>query len=505
MNRKSYFKSALLLVVALVVIVIISEKYYVRFDLTEGGQYSMSDATKNILKSLNKPVIVTAYFTDDLPPDLDKVKRSFKDLLVEYSNLSDGDIVYKFINPNANSEDEAEAVSSGIRPVLFNARDKDEVKQQKVFMGAKISMDDKTEVIPFINPEGSIEYDLTTAIKKISVNRKPLIGFIQGQGEPSLRAYQQVKADLDVLYNVREVYLSDTVRNIHDYSTLVIVAPTIEFNAEAFQVLDSYMNNGGNLFVAMNRVVGNTQTLQGEDNATGLEEWLANKGILVDSKFLIDANCGSVNVSQPTGRFNMTTQVRFPYIPVITNFADFPVTKGLEQILLNFPSPISYIGDSSSSFTPLAMSSNKTGLLPLPLTMEVQKNWNNMDFQSGQQIVAGLLEFNKGGGNESKIILVSAGDFAVNGEGQSPRRLQPDNVNMMVNSIEWLSDETGLIDLRTKGITSRPIDQLSESKKVFVKWLNFLLPMLLVVIYGFYRIQMRRNQRMRRMNEGYVK
>ncbi|MBC8321739.1 MAG: Gldg family protein [Bacteroidetes bacterium] len=504
MNKKSYTTSALLLIVSFIVIVIISEKYFVRLDLSEGGQYSLSDATKKILKNLDTPVTVTAYFTKDLPPDLDKVKRNFKDMLIEYNSLSDGNVVFKFENPNENKEVETDALSAGVQPVLFKARDKDEVKQQKVFMGAVLLFDNKKEIIPFINPEGSIEYALTTAIKKLTVTNKALIGFVQGQGEPPLTAYQQVKADLDVLYNVKEVYLSDTVRNINKFQTLVISAPTQLFNYEAIEVLDSYISNGGNLFVAFNRMSGNLQTLQGESNETGFEIWLANKGLLVDSLFLVDANCGSVNVSQQTGRFNMTTPVKFPFLPAITNFADFPVTKGLEQIMLGFPSPIRYVGDTTTKYTPLAMSSKNSGLLSLPVVFNVQKNWTVVDFQSGEQVVAAMLECNYDN-NEAKIIVVSSGDFAVNGTGQRPRQLQPDNVSLMVNSIDWLSDDTGLIDLRTKTITSRPIDQISDSKKVFIKWLNFLLPVLLVIIYGFIRIQMRRNQRMKRMHEGYVK
>ena len=244
-----------------------------------------------------------------------------------------------------------------------------------------------------------------------------------------------------------------------------------------------------------------TSTWERASNAAS--EIVENNGLKVDPKFVIDANCGVVNVSQPTGRFNMTTQVKFPFLPVVTNFADFPITKGLEQILLNFPSPISFSGDSNAIFTPLALSSNKSGLLSLPTILDVKKQWSGIDFQSGEQIVAALLELNNR--NKSKIVLVSSGDLAVNGTGQQPRRLQPDNVSLMVNSIEWLSDETGLIDLRTKGITSRPIEQLSESKKNIIKWLNFLLPILLVIVYGVIRMQRRRNQRMKRMQEGWVK
>lgn len=504
MNKKSYIKSVVIIVAAFIVLAIISDKYYFRLDLTEGGQYSMSDATKSILKSLNKPVMVTAYFTDDLPPNLEKVKKDFKDLLVEYNNLSNGNVMYKFVNPNEDKETETEAITAGIQPVLYNARDKNEVKQRKIFMGAKLTMDDKKDAIPYINAEGSIEFALTTSIKKLSVNKKPLIGFVKGQGEPSLDAFIQVKSNLEVLYDVREVYLDDTVSNIDDYQTLIISGPTQEFSKEALEILDFYMQTGGNLYVAFNRVIGNTQTLQGEDNKTGLEEWLSNKGLLVEDKFVVDANCGNVSVTQPSGRFTMTTQVRFPFLPAITNFADFPITKGLEQVMIGFPSPIRYTGDSTSRFMPLAYSSEKSGLLELPVMLDVQRNWTTVDFQDGEQIIAALLE-TEYRGKESKIVVVSAAGFAVNGTGQRPRQLQPDNVNLMVNSIEWLSDETGLIDLRTKGITSRPLDQISDSKTILLKWTNFLLPIILVIVYGIVRLQMRSNQRMKRMNEGYVK
>lgn len=504
MKKKSYLSSVLLLVAIFVVVAVISEQFFLRFDFTEGGQYSLSKATKDILKNLDSPVTVTAYFTQDLPPDLAKVKRNFQDMLTEYNSLSNGNVVFKFENPSKDPALENEAIAAGVRPVLFKAREKDEVKQQKVFMGAVISLNNQTEVIPFVNPQGSIEYDLTTSIKKLSVINKPLIGFVQGQGEPPLQAYQQVLAELNVLYQVEPVTLSDTIHDINKYRTLVISAPKDTFNLEAFRVLDKYLNNGGNLFVAYNTVEANLQTLSGEKVATNLSDWLAQKGIKVSDSFVLDANCGNVNVSQQMGGFNMSTPVKFPYLPMISNFAEVSITKGLEQIMLGFPSPISYVGDTSVHFTPLAKTSELTGLQELPVRIDVQHNWVRTDFPDGEQVVAALLE-GKFGLEESKIVVVTSGDFAVNGTGQRPRQLQPDNVSLMVNSIDWMSDATGLIDLRTKTITSRPLDQLTDAKKAMLKWGNFLLPLILVVVYGLFRLQWRRKQRMKRMEVGYVK
>ena len=101
-------------------------------------------------------------------------------------------------------------------------------------------------------------------------------------------------------------------------------------------------------------------------------------------------------------------------------------------------------------------------------------------------------------------MLISDGDFAVGGEGNQSQQVQQDNVNLMVNAIDYLSDDTGLIELRTKGVTSRPLDQIEDSKKSLLKYVNFLLPILLIVIFGILRMQRNRNLRTKRMEEGYV-
>ncbi len=502
MKKNSYNTSVLLLVGILLVVAVISENYFFRLDLTKGKIYSLSNATKGILKNLKEPVTVTAYFTKNLPPDLAKVKQNFKDMLIEYNSLSKGKVVYKFENPSKNQKTEAEAMRAGIQPVLFNVRQKDEMKQQKVFMGAKIQKGDNYEVIPFVNPKGSIEYDLSTAIKKLSVKNKPLIGFVEGQGETPIKYFQQVMKELKVLYNVKPLRLNDSIKNLYDYKTLIINAPKDSFNLQQMKIMDDYLHQGGNIYIAMNRVEGNLRRLTGNAVNTGLETWLSKKGLQVVNGFIVDESCGNIGVSQRTGGgFSMTTQIKFPYLPIITHFADHPITKGLEEVVMKFSSPMHYTGDSSYTFTPLAFSSKHAGVEKSPVYFNINKHWGPNDFKDKNLIVAGLLV----GKNKGRIIVITNGDFAINGSSRTARRLQPDNVNLMVNSIDWLSDDTGLINLRTKSITSRPIKQLSDSTKLFLKWLNFLLPILLVIIYGLIRMQYRTNQRIKRMEEGYVK
>jgi len=105
----------------------------------------------------------------------------------------------------------------------------------------------------------------------------------------------------------------------------------------------------------------------------------------------------------------------------------------------------------------------------------------------------------------TKLVIYSDGDFAINGSGRQAQQLQPDNVNLMVNAIDWLSDDTGLNELRTKTVTSRPINtDLEDDTKTFIKYLNFLLPIVLVILYGIARAQIRRRKRKIWMEVSYI-
>lgn len=503
MKRTSLY---LLIIAGIIVLAnILSDNLFLRLDLTADKQYTLSQATKDILKNLEEPVTVTAYFSEDVPAQMAKTKRDFKEMLVEYNNLSKDMVAYEFIDPSANEMTEQEAVSAGIQPVIATIREKDQAKQQKVFLGAVVSMGEMTEVIPFMQPGAAMEYALSSTIKKISVVDKPVIGLLQGHGEPPVNAYPQAINSLNVLYHVESVYLTDTADVLNMYETVAVIAPTDSFPASHLAQLDRFLGQGGNLYMALNRVEGDLQTARGSSVSTGLETWLTSKGLILENNFVVDARSANISVRQQQGIFSFTTQVPFHYIPIVTNFADHPVVDGLETVILPFASNLTYTGDTTKTFTPLALTSERSGTQPAPVFFDVSRQWTEADFPLEGLTVAGLLEGKLSGQAVSKMIVVADGDFAVNGEGQEARQQGEDNISLMVNAIDYLSDDTGLIELRTKGVTSRPLDaDLEDGKKAFLKYLNFLLPIVLIIIYGLFRMQHNRNLRMKRMEEGYV-
>lgn len=491
MKKSKVITQLLIFIGILIVINMISEKLFLRLDFTADKRYTLSSATKDILEDLDDVVTVTAYFTKDLPPQLQKVRQDFEDLLIEYENRSDGLVVYEFINPNESDEEEQNAQQKGINPLMVNVTEKDQVKQMRAYLGAVLQMGEESELIPVVQPGSSMEYSLTTAIKKISVQDKPKVAFLQGHGEPSPNASVQVLQQLSVLYDVEPYTITDTADIPAFYKTIAIVNPTDTFPESHFTKLDNYLNTGGSIYLAYNNLQSDLQSQYLNTTPDiGLRGWLADKGITLNNQYVIDASCGAVTVRQQNGPFIMNRQIEFPYFPILSNFSEHPAVKGIEQVIMPFVSSISYLPkDSAVVMEPLVFSSENSGVVSTPVFIDIQKEWTENDFSAPNQVIGVAAEGPLAGTAISRMVVIANGSFAVNGEGQQQQQVNPDNVNLASNSIDWLSDDTGLIDLRTKGITSRPLEQVEDTERNLYKYGNVVLPILLIIGIAIYRRQ----------------
>src|SRR5688572_11500600 len=364
--KANLLTTTILIAGIIVVINLLGNEYHIRWDLTEDKQYTLSNATRDILTTLEDPVTVKAYFSKDLPPHVGKTRQDFQDILVEYASLSDGQIQYEFIDPSSKESNEQDATQKGIQPVLINVRQKDQVKQQKAFLGATVQLGEKTEVIPFVQPGAAMEYALSTAIKKISIDNKPIVGFVQGHGEPPLAEMPQAVEQLSVLYQTLEISLTDSTTIPDNIKALALIRPTDSIPSSHLQQLDAFLEKGGRLLVAVNAVQADFRSLYGTPAPTGLGAWLRTKGIDVVPNFVVDAQCGSVSVPQQFGGFTIQSSISFPYVPVISTFADHPVTSGLESVMFEFASEVKPVNDSIDNFVPLAFSSELSNTLPAP-------------------------------------------------------------------------------------------------------------------------------------------
>lgn len=497
-NKKSYIIG--LFVVNLLLFNVFSESSFFRLDFTADKRYTVSPATQQILENLQQPVTITGYFSKNLPVQFQKPIQDFKDLVIEYHHLSGAKIMYRFTEPQEDDQDFVQAQQNGLQPVSINVEEKDQVKQQLSYMGVVVQRGNQKEIIPFIQPNANMEYDLTSTIKKVSLTNKKSIAFLQGHGQPTVDDFRQAMPDLSTLYNLVPVTLNDTIPVLETYPTVVIVGPKQRLERWELNQIEQYLQNGGNLVLALNSAQVDLQTLAASDASTGLEQFLVTEGIRIESQLIVDVNCSMVSVTQEQNGFQFRSQVKFPFIPVFGQFAQHSITEGLEAVAMQFANPITFAGDSNLRFTPLVFSSQQSGTVNLPTDVNPQRNWTPADFAESGIVAAAAIEGKiTAAQKDCKIVLFADADFATPSQQQ-----QPDNTALFINSIDWLTDASGLMQLRAKQVSSRPISVLDDNTKAWLKWANFVAPILLLMIYGMVRFQRNRVIRKKRMEEDYV-
>jgi hypothetical protein len=243
------------------------------------------------------------------------------------------------------------------------------------------------------------------------------------------------------------------------------------------------------------------RTFTGNLDNIGFSQWLEGKGIYLDNKYIVDNRCGGVTVPQTIGGMSFNQQIPFPYLPMIGTFSQNPIVRDLHKVMLPFATDIKFVGDTNKvKFVPLAFTSDYSGLKEVPVHFDINYNWSKNDYPLSNLIVAAAVS-GAGGNPDSRVVVIGNGDFVINGSGKQAQRVEEDNINLFSNSIDWLSDNTGLIELRGKVVTFSPLKDVSDGEKLFLKYLNFSLPILLVILYGIIRMQVKKRIRTKRMEE----
>lgn len=493
---KDIIKNNIYIILGIIILNIASYFLFFRLDFTANKRYSLSSVSKNIVKNTKEQITVDFYVTEDLPQEFKKLAREFISLLKEYKSLSKTNFTINIIYPDSD-EKKLQAIDAGIQPIHIEVREKDLEKIQTIFIGAVVKVGDKQGTIPLINQETPFEYEITRLLKQAANNIKPHVGFINGHGEPSLTTLTQVIGELSHLSNITSINLMDDDNDFSKYHVLCIIAPTEPFLPFEIELLETYLNNGGRLFIALNHAIGQISEMQsrGYINRTGIEDMLEKKGLKIRYDFVIDHNCGTITINQQHGYMNVQSNINSPYLPVITNFSKHAITTGLNAIMTPFASSIEQVKTSSTYiFHPLAKTSSISGVQQAPIFFNLQKQWNKRDYNSPHNVVAALLTNED---NSSAVVAITDADFII-----TPLRV--DNINFAVNSIEWLADNTGLIQLRNKFTTFPALEPIDEYSKSFLKYLNFLLPILIILIIGIIRTRSNIIKRQNRSRTGYI-
>lgn len=504
MSRRSVATLNLVLALAAGTLLnLLAQQHPFRADLTADKRFTLDTATTHLLHSLPEAVTVTAYFTGDLPPELAAVRQDFKDLLAEYASRSGGNLVFEFLDPGPSAPMQELAISEGVRPLLAQTRKQDRSENIQVLMGAVVRMGGRKAVIPALQAGPGMEWVLSSAIAQVTLVEKPLIGVMQGHEEPPLRALDELAIQLSAQYDVEATVIYDSFPINERFSSLLWIDPKDSITPWQLHRLDEYMAKGHGVVLAFSPVASQLATsAEALPRDVGLGPWLAAKGLRLDHSLVADAKCGEVGVMQSGTQRPIS--LPFPYYPLVDQFKDHPVAHGLDQVMFQCISPITIIGgDTALRQEPILLSSAKSAVQPAPFLIDLRHRWSDADFRSGPQVLGAAVERTDASGG--RLVVFGNGNFCTGDQGGQQVALPKGNLDLMVNATDWVQRNTALLSIRGKQQDHRPIADQGEGVRNLLKWMNLLLPVVIVLLYGLGRRIWRQRQRARRKQPGHVR
>ena len=557
-KRTSAFLAFGISLVVIFLLNFLGQLFFERFDLTSEKRYSISDATKSLLAEVDDVVFARVYLDGELPPDYRKLQTAVKEMLDEFRAYN-SKIQYEFSDPSAGDDEEErikryrKLTEEGLQYTNIRIQEAGEFSEKVLFPGAIIAYGEKEIPVQLLKGLSGasdeemvnasiqkIEYELASALKKLITNQDKKIGFLEGQSEYEELEVADLAYTLDEYYTVNRLRMDQQLGALDDYDALIIAGPDSSFDERDKFIIDQFVMRGGKLMILVDGVRASMDSVQatGMDvsvpKSVNLEDMLFRYGVRINPNLIMDMQALPIPVV--TGM--MGTQARqelYPwyYFPMILPKENHPIVKNLDGIASKFASSIDTIGRKGIRKTILLQTSVYSKLVNAPSRISLnilRQKPQQENFNSGPQALAVLLEgefesvFNnrmpqqllsntdidfKGISVPNKMIVISDGDIIRNDvslERQeffplgSDKYLQKVHANkeFLMNSIDYMLDDSGLIELRSKELKMRLLDQQKASSARF-NWqlFNMSLPLLLIWLMGLALFAWKRNKHRR--------
>jgi gliding-associated putative ABC transporter substrate-binding component GldG len=456
-----------------------------RWDATEGNVYTLGEGTRSLVKSIPDTMVVRVMFSSELPPQMKLNEQYVRDLLAEYKQASGGKIRLEYFDPSKSDKAKQEAMTSGVMPVQLEVMKRDRREVQESFMGLVIIYGDQKEPISFIADVRGLEYEITLRIKKLIQPHQTTIGIVTNGSALTFDSepLRSLKDPLGQQYQFVDVDLSSPIPT--NVKSIWLLAPTTKLSAAQVSRLESFLSNGGTAGILLDQYSVSIAQFRLTPADSGLDEVLKKWGVEVKRGVVVDARCDRIRVQTTQGMYSRILVLDYPFFPLAADLdRDHPATKNIDAVSLPFVSPIVSVGDVP-------------GLKQTPLARSSRISW--LDTQGAN--VSPLQEHMKPEGAEVgpfNLAMLLEGDFdasdPTNANGRvilfgCSRWIRTDfpprdsNFALFFNLLDWSVQDEFLTSIRSKGIRIRPIKELSDGKRMVVKYILMLgLPLLTAIL-----------------------
>jgi len=533
-------------VFVLIVLNVLGNLFFHRFDLTKDKRYTLSQTSLNIVKQVQNPLSIKIYMQGDLPADFRRLQQETKQLLEEFQAYNNN-IVFEFVNPMENEEESMEVVKSlyqkGLTPINITVDDKGKQSQAMVFPWAIAVYNNKEVNIPLLKNimgasttqkvVGSIqhlEYSIADAINKITKAKQKKVAIIKGNGEINEIHIAKMLMQIRESYYIGPFTLDSVAKNptgsleaLKKYDLAIISKPTEKFSDEEKQVLDQFIMNGGKTLWLIDQVAADMDSLYNQSGATlayprdlNLNDMFFKYGFRINPDLVKDEQGSPIKLA--TGEQGSATQYQdfvWKFAPQVYPTGKHPIVKNLGGIRFDFASPIDTLKNGIKK-TVLLQSSQYSKIIGTPAEINlniVTEKTSPQDYvDKGNLPLSVLLEgsfhsafenrvlpFKENGfvakGKPNKMIVISDGDLARN---QLDKNMMPvelgydqrtgnlyDNKDFIMNCINYLLDDTGLINIRSKDVELPLLDKEKVYENYSItQFITIGLPIAILLVFG---------------------
>jgi len=226
-----------------------------RLDLTESKLYSIAPGTEHILESLQEPVNLYFFFSQDASsqsPPIRAYAQRVRELLQEMAERSNGKLHLQVIDPEPFSEDEDRAAEFGLQAVPIG------VGGESLYFGlAGTNSTDGRETIGFFQPdkEEFLEYDVASLIYKLGNPKRPMVGVMSSlpvdQGFDQMSG--QMRPGWASIAQLRELFTVQTIATDvpsipNEVDVLMVIHPR-GLTPATLYAIDQFVMRGGKLMV----------------------------------------------------------------------------------------------------------------------------------------------------------------------------------------------------------------------------------------------------------------
>ena len=538
-------KHIVILIIAIIAINLLSSKLFKRFDLTADKRYTLSASATEIIKDLDSPIVIDVFLEgEDFPSEFRRLQKETKQLLEEFATINNH-IVFNFLNPLENESTRERNIQQltqrGLTPMQLSVQENGKATQAVIFPWALASYNEQTVIIPLVkniigasqqelvsNSVQHLEYAFADGFSKLINPKRRKIAILKGNDQLQDKYIANFVKKLGEYYYIAPFTLDsvatnpqNTLKAINDFNLIISAKPTEAFTEDEKFVLDQFTMNGGKSLWLIDAVVmekdslyNNTGKNYAVSRELNLTDFFFKYGVRINPYMVSTLYSAPITLAMGEGSQSQFQHLKWPYSPLANTNSNHPIVNNLNLVKFDFANPIDTLKNSLKK-TILLETAPLTKLEGTPREVSlslVTQEQNPQSFNKGNQNLAVLIEgefqsvysnrippFNiQKALNKSiptKMIVIADGDVIKNDVIRNvPQELGFDrwtgqtygNKEFLLNAVNYLLDDNGLINIRSKEIAVAFLNQQKiASEKTKWQLINILLPLVLLLVFGF--------------------